>query len=261
MGVLGIDIGGSGIKGAVVDIETGEFISERHRIPTPEAAKPSDVADTVKQLVEHFSYQGPVGSGFPAVVLHGVTMTAANVDEGWIGLDAEALLREKIGMPFYLANDADVAGLAEVKYGAGKGQKGTILVLTLGTGVGSAIFVDGVLVPNTEFGHLKIRKKDAEHRSSDAARQRKGYSYEKWAEKLNEHISELEALLWPDLIIIGGGVSKNHQEYFPYLKTRAQLVPAQLLNQAGIVGAALYAYERHHTVTELFDDSAVRQSS
>jgi polyphosphate glucokinase len=261
MGVLGIDIGGSGIKGAIVDLETGEFMSERHRIPTPEEAKPSDVADTVKELVEHFNYQGPVGSGFPAVVLHGVTMTAANVDKGWIETNAEALFHERTGLPFYVANDADVAGLAEIQFGAGKDEQGTILVLTLGTGVGSAIFVDGILLPNTEFGHLKIRKKDAEHRSSDGARQRKGYSFEKWAEKLNEHISELEALLWPDLIIIGGGVSKHHEEYFPYLKTRARLVPAQLLNQAGIVGAALYANGRHQAATRSLDDSTVRQST
>jgi polyphosphate glucokinase len=248
MGVLGIDIGGSGIKGAIIDVETGEFMTERHRIPTPEEAKPADVADTLKELVDHFQYEGPVGSGFPAVVLHGVTMTAANVHQDWIGTNAEALFHVSTGQPVYVANDADVAGLAEVKFGAGKGVRGTILVLTLGTGVGSAIFVDGVLLPNTEFGHLKIRKKDAELRSSDGARQRKGYSYEKWAEKLNEHISELEALLWPDLIIIGGGVSKHHEEYFPYLKTRAQLVPAELLNQAGIVGAALYAHERHQAL-------------
>jgi polyphosphate glucokinase len=258
MGVLGIDIGGSGIKGAIVDIETGDFITERHRIPTPEAAKPADVADTVKALVEHFEYQGPIGSGFPAVVQHGVTMTAANVDKGWIGLNAESLFHDSTGNPFYVANDADVAGLAEVKFGAGKGKQGTILVLTLGTGIGSAIFVDGVLIPNTEFGHLKIRNKDAEHRASDAARQRKSYSYEKWAEKLNEYLSEMEALLWPDLIIIGGGVSKHHQDYFHYLKTRALLVPAQLLNQAGIVGAAIYAYGRHQLSVESLNDATVR---
>jgi len=257
MSILGIDIGGSGIKGALVDVETGEFISERHRIPTPEAAKPADVADTVRELVNHFQYKGPVGCGFPAVMLHGVAMTAANIDQDWIGTNAEALFNERTGLPFYVANDADVAGLAEVRFGAGKGKRGTILVLTLGTGVGSAIFVDGVLVPNTEFGHLKIRNKDAEHRTSDGARQRKGYSYEKWAEKLNEHIGELEALLWPDLIIIGGGISKHHAEYFPYLKTRARLVPAQLLNQAGIVGAALYAYGRHQAVMRSLDESAV----
>lgn len=258
MGVLGIDIGGSGIKGAIVDTDTGEFITERHRIPTPEAAKPDDVAQTVKALVEHFEYQGPIGSGFPAVVQHGVTMTAANVDPGWIGLNAETLFHNITGYPFYVANDADVAGLAEIKFGAGKGKQGTILVLTLGTGIGSAIFVDGVLLPNTEFGHLKVRNKDAEHRASDAARQRKGYSFEKWAEKLNEYLSEMEALLWPDLIIVGGGVSKHHQEYFPFLKTRALLVPAQLLNQAGIVGAALYAEGRHQSAIKSLNDTAVR---
>jgi polyphosphate glucokinase len=188
-------------------------------------------------------------------------MTAANVDKGWIGTNAEALFHERTGLPFYIANDADVAGLAEIKFGAGKGKSGTILVLTLGTGVGSAIFVDGVLVPNTEFGHMKIRNKDAEFRTSDGARQRKGYSYEKWAEKLNEHLGEMEALLWPDLIIIGGGVSKHHEDYFPYLKTRARLVPAQLLNQAGIVGAALYAHGRYQAGLNLLDDATVRKSS
>lgn len=253
MGVLGIDIGGSGIKGAIVNVETGEFISDRHRIPTPEAAKPSDVADTVKELIDHFRYTGPVGSGFPAVMLHGVAMTAANIHQDWIGSDVEALFHERTGLPVYVANDADVAGLAEIRFGAGRGVRGTILVLTLGTGVGSAIFVNGVLVPNTEFGHLKIRNKDAEQRTSDGARQRRGYTYEIWAEKLNEHLSALEALLWPDLIIIGGGVSKHHAAFFPYLRTRARLVPAQLLNQAGIVGAALYAVGRHQAAAHSLD--------
>jgi polyphosphate glucokinase len=243
MVVLGVDIGGSGIKGALVDVETGQFTADRFRIPTPEAAKPNDVAQTVKMLIEHFEYNGPVGCGFPAVVRHGVTYTAANIDPAWIGTDAAALFTTTCGCPIYLVNDADAAGIAEVTFGAGRNEQGVILVLTLGTGIGSAVFTRGVLVPNTEFGHLTIRGKDAERRASDGARQRKERSFEEWAKYLQEYLNEMEKLFWPDLIIIGGGVSKNSDQFFPYLKTRAKLVPALLLNQAGIIGAAIYAYQ------------------
>ncbi len=241
MSVLGVDIGGSGIKGALVDLSTGEFTTERHRIPTPEGAEPEDVAETVRMLVRHFKWSGPVGCGFPAVVQNGITKTAANVSESWIGTDAARLFKETSGCPVFVINDADAAGIAEVVYGAGKGEMGTILILTLGTGIGSAIFTHGVLVPNTEFGHLTIRGKDAERRASDAARERKGRTYEEWAKYVQEYLFEMEKLFWPDLIIVGGGVSKNHEKFFPFLRTRARLVPAQMLNQAGIVGAAYYA--------------------
>jgi len=244
MNTLGIDIGGSGIKGAVVNTETGEFIQERFRLPTPEKAEPGDVAKTVKQLVDHFRWKGAVGAGFPAVVLHGVTYTAANVHPSWIGTNAEDLFHKETSLPVYVLNDADAAGVAEMAFGAGRGQKGTVLMLTIGTGIGSAIFVDGVLLPNTEFGHIKIRGKDAEWRSSDAVRQQKKWSWKQWSKRLEEHIQYLEALIWPDLIIVGGGVSKKYDKFFPYLKLRAKLLPAQLLNEAGIVGAAIYASQQ-----------------
>lgn len=238
--ILGIDIGGSGIKGALVNTETGEFEEERHRVPTPEGARPGDVAEKFKEVVGNFNYQGIIGVGFPAVVQNGITYTAANIDQAWIGLDAAGLLREVSGCPVYIANDADVAGLAEMKFGAGREETGTVLVLTLGTGIGTAIFTNGILLPNTEMGHLLIRGKDAEKRASDAARQRKKLSWEEWGSRLQEYMSYIEALINPELIIVGGGVSKYYDKFFPYLKLHARLVPAQLLNQAGIVGAALY---------------------
>lgn len=242
--ILGIDIGGSGIKGALVDINNGELVTDRIRIPTPEGARPDDVARTVNELVARFQFSGLVGCGFPAVVLHGIVKTAANIHASWIGLDVDELLSNSSGCTVYTGNDADVAGLAEMRFGAGRGVDGVVLVLTLGTGIGSAIFVDGKLVPNTEFGHLKIRGKDAEHRASDAVRQAKALSWKKYARRLQEYLDEMEALVWPDLIIVGGGISKQSDEFFPYLQTQAKIVPARLLNQAGIVGAALYADTR-----------------
>lgn len=242
--IFGIDIGGSGIKGGLVDIVKGELVTDRIRIPTPEGARPDDVAQTVGTLISRFQYSGLVGCGFPAVVLHGVVKTAANIHNSWIGLNVDELLSNSSGCTVYTGNDADVAGLAEMRFGAGRNQKGVVLVLTLGTGIGSAIFVDGILVPNTEFGHLKIRGKDAEHRASDAVRQVKNLSWEKYARRLQEYLDEMEALIWPDLIIIGGGISKQSDEFFPHLKTQARIVPARLLNQAGIVGAALFADTR-----------------
>lgn len=242
--ILGIDIGGSGIKGALVDIENGELVTDRIRIPTPEGARPDDVAQTVGELISRFQYSGLVGCGFPAVVLHGIVKTAANIHTSWIGLNVDALLSHTTSSTVYTGNDADVAGLAEMRFGAGRGRDGVVLVLTLGTGIGSAIFIDGKLVPNTEFGHLKIRGKDAEHRASDAVRQAKGLSWEKYAQRLQEFLTEMESLIWPDLIIIGGGISKQSKAFFPYLNTQAEIVPARLLNQAGIIGAALYADTR-----------------
>jgi polyphosphate glucokinase len=242
MGILGIDIGGSGIKGAVVDIQTGEFITERYRLPTPEGAKPMDVAMVFAEVVKHFNYLGPVGSGFPSVVQNGLVFTAANIHKNWIGMNSEELFGKVSGNPVFVANDADVAGIAEMTFGAGKPyQKGVVLLLTIGTGVGSAIFTDGQLLPNTEFGHLDIRGKDAEWRCSDAARQRKGYSWSQWAVRWQEYLDIMEKLFSPELIIIGGGVSKEADKFLPLIKTRAKIVTAQLLNQAGIVGAALYA--------------------
>lgn len=241
MEILGIDIGGSGIKGAPVNLQTGDLAYERFRLPTPDQARPEEVAATMEEVVAHFSWKGPIGAGFPAVVQNGVVRTAANVHKTWIGTNAAALFTERTGCPTYVVNDADAAGLAEMSFGAGKDVKGVVLMITVGTGIGTALFVDGILVPNTELGHIEIRGKDAERRSSDAARERKELSWEKWGGNLSEHLERLENLFWPDLIIIGGGVSKTSEKFFPYLKVRTKVRVAQLLNQAGIVGAAMYA--------------------
>lgn len=244
MVIMGIDVGGSGIKGVPVDVETGEFLGERYRLPTPNKAKPDDVAETVNALVKHFQWTGPLGIGFPAVIRGGVAYTAANVHSSWIGTDANALFCEATGCPAYVLNDADAAGIAEMRFGVGQDperRKGVVLMITIGTGLGTALFVDGKLVPNTELGHIEIRGKDAERRASDAARQKKDMSWEEWGGKFNEYLTWLERLLWPDLFILGGGVSKMSHKFLPYLTVKADVVPAKLLNQAGIIGAALYA--------------------
>jgi polyphosphate glucokinase len=239
--ILGIDIGGSGIKGALVDVVKGELVTERHRIPTPQPATPDAVADVVGELVKHFDYSGPVGCTFPAVVKRGVTLTAANVDNGWIGIDAEGLFVEKTNCSFLVLNDADAAGIAEFTFGEGAGNLGTVIVLTLGTGIGSAIFVNGNLLPNTEFGHMELKGMEAEHYAADSARKREDLSWKKWGKRVDRVLAELDKLFWPDLYIIGGGVSKKHDKFFEYLKTETQVVPAALQNEAGIIGAAMAA--------------------
>lgn len=241
MEILGIDIGGSGIKGAPVDIKKGEMTAERFRIDTPQPSKPKAVAEVVGQIAKHFDWQGPIGCTFPAIVQHGVVWSAANVDKEWIGTNGEELFKKSTGCPLLLLNDADAAGIAEFEFGAGRGQDGVVLIITFGTGIGSALFNRGVLVPNTELGHLEIRGKDAEERTSDRIRQEKDLSWEKWAERVNEYINYLEALFSPDLFVIGGGVSKKHDKFIPLLHTRAPVVPAQFFNDAGIIGAALAA--------------------
>ncbi len=244
MGIMGVDIGGSGIKGCLVNVATGELETPRFRLPTPEGGKPNQMAEVVRDVVAHFDYKGPVGYGFPSVVLKGVIYTAANIDNSWIGLDAATLFGGFTKCPAYVLNDADAAGIAEMKFGVGRDyQKGVVLMLTLGTGIGSAIFVDGKLVPNLELGHVEIRGKDGERRASDAVRQEKKLSWKKWAVRLQEYLSRVEGLMWPEVIILGGGVSKDWQKFMPYLKVRAKLLPAQLFNQAGMIGAALYADE------------------
>ncbi len=241
MQVLGIDIGGSGIKGAPVETETGALLAERFRIPTPDPAKPKAVAKVVAEIVTHFDWHGPVGCGFPAVVRSGVTLSAANVHKKWIGTNAEALLTEVTGCPVRMLNDADAAGMAEMAFGAGRARQGTVLLITIGTGIGTAVFVDGKLVPNTEFGHIEIGGVDAEWRASDAARQRERLSWKVWAGRFNQYLQVMEKLLSPDLIILGGGVVKKYEKFLPLLSTQAEIVPAQFLNEAGIVGAALAA--------------------
>jgi polyphosphate glucokinase len=239
--ILGIDIGGSGIKGALVDVKKGDFASERHRIPTPQPATPDQVAEVVAQVVDHFGYKGPVGCTFPAVVKGGVTLTASNVDDSWIGIDAEGIFVEKTNCPFIVLNDADAAGIAEFTFGEGAGNLGTVIVLTLGTGIGSAIFVNGNLVPNTEFGHVEMKGMEAENYAADAIRKAEDLSWKKWGKRVNRFLQEMDKLFWPDLYIIGGGVSKKHEKYFEYLETNTPIVPAALQNQAGIIGAAMAA--------------------
>jgi polyphosphate glucokinase len=241
MEILGVDIGGSGIKGAPVEIEKGELITKRYRIPTPQPATPEAVGDTVAQIVEHFKWDGPVGCTFPAIIKNGVAYSAANVDKGWIGVNGEALIRDKTGCPTLLLNDADAAGLAEMVFGAGKGRKGTVIMLTFGTGIGSAIFINGLLLPNTEFGHMEIRGKDAEHRASDKVRTDEDLSWEKWARRVNEFLNRMELLFSPDLFIFGGGISKKHDKFFHLFDLHTEIVPAQLKNKAGIIGAAMAA--------------------
>ncbi len=243
MTILGIDIGGTGIKGAPVDTETGELCGERFRIPTPQPALPNPVADIVGQIAAHFNYQGPAGITFPGVIKKGVVFSAANVDESWMHTDAANLFTTHVGGPVQVVNDADAAGVAEMRFGAGKGRPGVVILLTLGTGIGSAIFLDGVLLPNSEFGHLKIRGKDAEKRASERVREEKGMSWKQWAKHFNEYLAELEYLFSPELFIIGGGASKKADKFLPHLtsKTEVMIVPAQMQNNAGIIGAAYLA--------------------
>ncbi|MEV4563873.1 polyphosphate--glucose phosphotransferase [Nonomuraea sp. NPDC049419] len=233
MDVLGIDIGGSGIKGAPVDTESGELLRERLRIPTPEPSGPDAVAGVVAQLRDHFGWNGPVGVTFPGVVVDGVVRSAANVDRSWIGVDAGRLFGGAT-----VLNDADAAGLAEMRFGAARGHQGTVLVLTFGTGIGSALFAGGVLVPNTELGHLELHGKDAEHRAAARVREEHDLSWEKWAERVEEYLRHVEMLFSPSLIVLGGGVSKKAQKFLPHVRLDTPIVPAGLQNQAGIVGAA-----------------------
>jgi polyphosphate glucokinase len=241
MEVLGIDVGGSGIKGALVNIDTGEIIQERYRLPTPEKAKPDDVARVIEAIIRHFDWRGAVGCTFPAVIKRGVAYTAANIHPSWIGVNVEELLHQKTGCRAVIINDADAAGIAEMYFGAGREHQGIVFVLTFGTGIGTAIFVNRSLLPNTELGHLEIRGKEAEHRASDQVRKQKDLSWDKWAAKVNEYLQRLEALFSPDLFILSGGVSKKHEKYLHLLHTQARIVPAHLLNNAGIVGAAMAA--------------------
>jgi polyphosphate glucokinase len=241
MQILGIDVGGSGIKGAPVDTATGELLAERVRIKTPEKAEPKPMADVVAEIARAFKWQGPVGIGFPAPIKSGVAMMAANISPKWVGTNADDLFTKVTGCDCHMINDADAAGLAEMEFGAGRGYPGTVIMLTLGTGIGTAIFYKGQLLPNTEFGHLEMNGKDAEHRVSDAARQSEDLSWKEYAKGLTRYLQEMEKLFWPDLFIVGGGISKQSEKYLPLLKIQTPIITAQLLNQAGIVGAALWA--------------------
>lgn len=241
---FGIDIGGSGIKGGLVDLTSGTLLTDRERIPTPDPSTPKAVAKLVGQLVDDQKWAGPVGATFPAIIMHGVARSAANVDESWIGTDVDAEFTEATGRDVVVLNDADAAGLAEVRYGAAKGVRGVVILLTFGTGIGSGLFIDGTLVPNTELGHLELDGHDAEKRAAASAKDKHGLSWDKWADRVQRYMRHVEALFSPDLFVVGGGVSKRADKWLPRLRLQARVVPAQLQNNAGIVGAALAAAER-----------------
>ena len=241
---FGIDFGGSGIKGAPVDVEQGEFAEERVRIDTPSPATPKAVAEVFAELLSLFAgSDGPVGVTVPGVVRHGVVCSAANIDKAWIGEDADELFTQRTGRDVHVVNDADAAGLAEVRYGAAKGRRGLVIVTTLGTGIGSAMVYDGVLVPNSELGHLEIAGHDAEKRAASSAREKEELSWEDYAERLTTYYRKLEQLFSPELFVVGGGVSKKADKFLDLVDIDTEIIPAQLLNDAGIVGAALYATE------------------
>lgn len=241
---FGIDIGGSGIKGAVVDLATGQLATERERIPTPQPSTPKKVAGVVTELVRNSEWSGRVGATFPAIIKHGFARSAANVDKDWIGTDVDALFTEATGNPVVVLNDADAAGLAEVRYGAAQGVQGVVIVLTFGTGIGSGLFIDGTLVPNSELGHVELDGHDAESRAASSARERHDLSWEHWAKRVQKYMAHIESLFSPDLFVVGGGVSKKSEKWLPLLDLQAPVKPAELLNDAGIVGAALAATER-----------------
>ena len=239
-----MDIGGSGIKGCVVDLDQGALVGERVRIETPQPSLPEPVCEVVSRIVSSFGWTERIGVTFPGVLKSGVVYTAANVDKSWVGTDLATKVADHIPGTVQTLNDADAAGIAEMRYGAGRDQRGLVLMLTFGTGIGSALFIDGALVPNTEFGHIQVDGEDGEKKASAAAREREDLGYPHWARRVDRYLDVLETSLWPDLIIVGGGVSKKADKWVPLLTTRARVVPAVLQNDAGIVGAALAAHER-----------------
>lgn len=247
--VLGIDIGGSGVKGAPVDLDKGDFAADRFRIETPQASTPENVVAVVGQIIDHFTDQigdSPVGITIPAPVRHGRVPMIANLDASWKGLEAEKFFTEKLGRPVTIVNDADAAGIAEVRYGAAKGTPGVVILTTLGTGIGTAVINDGVLLPNTELGHIEVDGHDAESRAAHSAKEREELHYAEWAERLQRYYETMEMLFWPDLFVVGGGVSKKAHKFLPLLKLATPIIPAELQNKAGIIGAAALAAERHH---------------
>lgn len=239
---FGIDVGGSGVKGGIVDLETGHLIGDRYKLPTPQPATPDAVAKTIAAVVKEFGWTGPLGVTYPGVVANGVIRTAANVDRSWIGTKATEVIGAALdGQSVTVLNDADAAGLAEVKFGAGKGKGGVIVLLTFGTGIGSALIHSGVLLPNTEFGHLEVGGKEAEHRAASSVKEKNNWSYKRWAPEVTKVLVAIENALWPDLFIAGGGISRKADKWLPLLKCRTPVVAAALQNTAGIVGAAVAA--------------------
>jgi polyphosphate glucokinase len=239
---FGVDVGGSGVKGGIVDLDTGRLIGDRFKLLTPQPATPDAVAKTIADVVAHFGWDGPLGVTYPGVVADGIIRTAANVDKGWIGLNArDAIAAALGGQPVTVLNDADAAGLAEEKFGAGRDNTGVIVLLTFGTGIGSAVIHNGVLLPNTEFGHLEVGGKEAEHRAASSVKERKEWSYERWTQEVTKVLVAVENAIWPDLFIAGGGISRKADKWIPLLKNRTPVVAASLQNTAGIVGAAMAA--------------------
>ncbi|ETW94682.1 MAG: polyphosphate glucokinase [Candidatus Entotheonella factor] len=253
MAILGIDIGGTGIKGAPVDPATGQLTAERYRLPTPIPATPKAVSATVAQVIDHFNWKGIVGCGFPAAIREGQVLNASNIAKSWLGQNAQELFAKATGCAVTVANDADAAGYAEMQFGAGRSFNvdGAVLIVTLGTGIGTALFVRGQLVPNLELGHIEIKGKEAEKWAAAIVREHKQLSWKKWAGRLNTYLTHMQSYLWPDLIIIGGGISQQHDRFLPRLTLETQVVPAQMRNEAGIVGAALVAQRNLNACTHL----------
>ncbi len=242
MEILGIDVGGTGIKGAIVNIETGELVSEKHRIPTPKGAMPSDVAEEIAEMVNHFNWKGKVGCGFPSIISHGKVMSASNIHKSWIGIQADDLFKQHTGLDFKIVNDADAAGLAAMTFGSGKGHKGSVIMITIGTGLGSGLFHDGKLIPNIELGTIPYKKyKYYEHYAADSARKREDLSYKEWGKRFNNFLEFVVQVVSPDLIILGGGASKKIDKFKDQLTVSVPVIASQFENEAGIVGAALKA--------------------
>jgi polyphosphate glucokinase len=237
---FGIDVGGSGVKGGIVDLTTGKLVGERFKLPTPQPATPDAVAKTIADVVAHFEWTGPLGVTYPGVVTEGIVRTAANVDKSWIGTNAAEVYSAALGdQPVTVLNDADAAGLAEERFGAGRDVSGVVVLLTFGTGIGSAVIHNGLLLPNTEFGHLEVGGKEAEHRAASSVKERKDWSWERWTKEVTRVLVAVENAIWPDLFIVGGGISRKADKWVPLLANRTPVVAAALQNTAGIVGAAM----------------------
>ena len=241
MRILGVDIGGTGIKAAIIETQTGELVSEHKRIPTPKPATPQNIAESLSQLVTEFAWSGPIGCGFPATVHHGIAYSASNIDPSWINTDAQTLFSQVTGQPCFVVNDADAAGMAEMRFGAGQNNRGVTILLTIGTGIGSAVFVNGQLHPNTELGHVRFGDSIAERYCAESVRIKLNLSWQEWGTRFNEYLNHLEFVFNPDRFIIGGGIAEHMTQFQPFLHTKALILPARSLNQAGIIGAALFA--------------------
>lgn len=239
---FGIDVGGSGVKGAIVDLDTGKLVGERFKLLTPQPATPERVAATVAEVVRHFDWTGPLGVTYPGVIVNGVARTAANVDKAWLGRNvSEAISSALDGQPVTMLNDADAAGLAEARFGAGRNQDGVVVLLTFGTGIGSAVIHRGLLLPNTEFGHIEVEGKEAEHRAASSVKERKDWTYERWCKEVTKVLVAVENAICPDLFIVGGGISRKADKWVHLLTNRTPVLAAELQNGAGIVGAAMAA--------------------